>query len=96
MLSNKDSKVDVLIFHKLYCSSQNCKICCCNCYILNSGFLELGKKLPPPTKTTTPYGGRLTWCLPGGNPLTLHLKDCKLVRQKKRWSQVICLFVFFV
>ena len=42
----------------------------------------------PPTKFTTPYGGRLEWTLPGGNLLMAHLKNKKLIRTKKRWSQV--------
>ena len=36
----------------------------------------------------TPYGGRLEWTLPGGNPLIVHLKDKTKIRHKKRWSQV--------
>jgi chitin synthase len=46
-------------------------------------------KIPPPFKTPTPYGGRLTWVLPGGNFLIAHLKDKTKIRHKKRWSQVI-------
>ena len=45
-------------------------------------------KIPPPFKTPTPYGGRLTWILPGGNFLIAHLKDKTKIRHKKRWSQV--------
>ena len=36
----------------------------------------------------TPYGGRLQVTLPRGNLLVVHLKDKKLIRHKKRWSQV--------
>ena len=39
-----------------------------------------GMKMTPPVKTPTPYGGRLTWKLPGGNLLMVHLKDKKKVR----------------
>jgi chitin synthase len=46
-------------------------------------------KIPPPLKTPTPYGGRLTWILPGGNFLIAHIKDKTKIRHKKRWSQVI-------
>jgi chitin synthase len=45
-------------------------------------------KLAPPQKTATPYGGRLSWRLPGGNLLVLHLKDKLKVSKKKRWSMV--------
>lgn len=38
----------------------------------------------------TPYGGRLTWKLLGGNSLVCHLKDKTKIRHKKRWSQVHC------
>ena len=44
--------------------------------------------LAPPLKTPTPYGGRLTWTLPGGNLLYVHMKDINKIRNKKRWSQV--------
>ena len=47
-----------------------------------------GMKMAPPIKTPTPYGGRLSWKLPGGNMLIVHLKDKKKVRKKKRWSMV--------
>ena len=45
-------------------------------------------KLAPPQKTATPYGGRLSWRLPGGNLLVVHLKDKLKVSKKKRWSMV--------
>ena len=44
--------------------------------------------LAPPVKTPTPYGGRLTWLLPGGNRLKVHIKDNNKIRNRKRWSQV--------
>ena len=44
--------------------------------------------LSPPDKIVTPYGGRLTWNLPGQNKLVVHLKDKDKIRHKKRWSQV--------
>lgn len=41
-----------------------------------------------PIKTVTPYGGRLTWRLPGRTKLVVHMKDKTKIRHKKRWSQV--------
>uniref|UniRef100_A0A1I8BEZ9 chitin synthase n=1 Tax=Meloidogyne hapla TaxID=6305 RepID=A0A1I8BEZ9_MELHA len=35
----------------------------------------------------TPYGGRLVMALSGGALLFVHLKDKRLIRHKKRWSQ---------
>jgi len=32
---------------------------------------------PKPASMKTPYGGRLTWTLPEGNTLVVHLKDSK-------------------
>ncbi|ELT98539.1 hypothetical protein CAPTEDRAFT_177712 [Capitella teleta] len=48
--------------------------------------------LAPPIKTPTSYGGRLTWTLPGGNLLYLHIKDKNKIRTKKRWSQVMYMY----
>ena len=45
-----------------------------------------------PQKTMTPYGGRLTFKLPGGNLLLVHLKDSSKIRNKKRWSQVMYMY----
>ena len=44
----------------------------------------------------TPYGGRLVVRLPAGTLLYVHLKDKKLIRNKKRWSQVCFINVFVV
>ena len=44
--------------------------------------------LRPPRVVSTPYGGRLTWILPGGTQLVAHLKDKMKIRHLKRWSQV--------
>ncbi|XP_055344655.1 chitin synthase chs-2-like [Paramacrobiotus metropolitanus] len=46
--------------------------------------------LRPPRKIPTPYGGRLVWTMPGKNTLVVHLKDTAKIRQRKRWSQVMC------
>lgn len=48
--------------------------------------------LPTPERTPTPYGGRLTWTMPGHNTLTAHLKDKSLIRHRKRWSQVMYMY----
>nr|AHX26699.1 chitin synthase [Leptochiton asellus] len=45
-----------------------------------------------PIKTVTPYGGRLTWRLPGRTKLVVHLKDKTKIRHKKRWSQVMYMY----
>lgn len=41
-----------------------------------------------PQKYHTPYGGRLTWKLEGGNIMNVHLKNKQEIRHRKRWSQV--------
>ncbi|KAL4227222.1 hypothetical protein ACF0H5_012667 [Mactra antiquata] len=48
--------------------------------------------LGPPIRTPTPYGGRLTWRLPGGTKVIIHLKDKHKIRHKKRWSQVMYMY----
>uniref|UniRef100_A0A3P8P4X3 chitin synthase n=1 Tax=Astatotilapia calliptera TaxID=8154 RepID=A0A3P8P4X3_ASTCA len=40
----------------------------------------------------TPYGGRLMFVLPEGNMLYVHLKDKLLIRNKKRWSQIMYMY----
>nr|AJW72838.1 chitin synthase [Danio rerio] len=40
----------------------------------------------------TPYGGRLVFVMPEGNMLYVHLKDKQLIRNKKRWSQIMYLY----
>lgn len=49
-------------------------------------------RLKPPKKCKTPYGGRLSYILPGKNKLTIHLKDKNKIRIRKRWSQVMYLY----
>uniref|UniRef100_UPI003AACB695 chitin synthase 1 n=1 Tax=Centroberyx gerrardi TaxID=166262 RepID=UPI003AACB695 len=44
------------------------------------------------TITETPYGGRLIFVMPEGNMLYIHLKDKALIRNKKRWSQIMYLY----
>ncbi|KAL1421019.1 hypothetical protein MTO96_004376 [Rhipicephalus appendiculatus] len=48
--------------------------------------------LKPPLVLDTPYGGRLVWTMPGRNGLVVHLKDRSLIRNKKRWSQVMYMY----
>ncbi|XP_035011461.2 chitin synthase 1 [Hippoglossus stenolepis] len=40
----------------------------------------------------TPYGGRLMFVMPEGNMLYVHLKDKGLIRNKKRWSQIMYMY----
>lgn len=49
-------------------------------------------KIKAPIKTETPYGGRLTWILPGRNRMVAHLKNKDEIRHKKRWSQVMYMY----
>ncbi|RNA28824.1 chitin synthase, partial [Brachionus plicatilis] len=49
-------------------------------------------QIEPPTKIVTPYGGQLRFKLPGGNFLIIHLKDKTLIRNKKRWSQIMYMY----
>lgn len=49
-------------------------------------------RLKPPLKFSTPYGGRLTYTLPGKNRLNIHLKDKTRIRHRKRWSQVMYMY----
>nr|XP_046254899.1 chitin synthase 1 [Scatophagus argus] len=39
-----------------------------------------------------PYGGRLMFVMPEGNMLYVHLKDKSLIRNKKRWSQIMYMY----
>uniref|UniRef100_A0A8R1DIP0 chitin synthase n=1 Tax=Caenorhabditis japonica TaxID=281687 RepID=A0A8R1DIP0_CAEJA len=49
-------------------------------------------RLKPPKKAKTPYGGKLTYIMPGKNKLFIHLKDNQKIRHRKRWSQVMYLY----
>lgn len=40
----------------------------------------------------TPYGGRLMFVMPEDNMLYIHLKDKSLIRNKKRWSQIMYMY----
>lgn len=41
----------------------------------------------------TPYGGRIIFEMPGSNKLIVHLKDKSKVRIKKRWSQILYMYL---
>ncbi|CAJ0955692.1 unnamed protein product, partial [Mesorhabditis belari] len=49
-------------------------------------------RLKPPKKIKTPYGGKLSYILPGKNKMVVHLKDKNKIRHRKRWSQVMYLY----
>uniref|UniRef100_A0A0R3RRN4 chitin synthase n=1 Tax=Elaeophora elaphi TaxID=1147741 RepID=A0A0R3RRN4_9BILA len=49
-------------------------------------------RLKQPKKIPTPYGGRLSFIMPGKNRLMIHLKDKQKIRMRKRWSQVMYLY----
>ncbi|CAK9292136.1 unnamed protein product [Gordionus sp. m RMFG-2023] len=49
-------------------------------------------RLAPPRKVIMPYGGKLIWNLPGRNTLNVHMKDRTMIRNKKRWSQVMYMY----
>nr|XP_040056443.1 chitin synthase 1 [Gasterosteus aculeatus aculeatus] len=40
----------------------------------------------------TPYGGRMMFVMPEGNMLYVHLKDKNLIKNKKRWSQIMYMY----
>uniref|UniRef100_A0A915IV02 chitin synthase n=1 Tax=Romanomermis culicivorax TaxID=13658 RepID=A0A915IV02_ROMCU len=56
---------------------------------------KVDKILKSPVKIDVPYGGRLVWTLPGDNRLFVHLKDKTMIRNKKRWSQVMYMYYLF-
>ncbi|XP_046559999.1 uncharacterized protein LOC124269013 [Haliotis rubra] len=49
-------------------------------------------ELNPFDKIITPYGGRLTFEMPGGTMFHVHMKDKEKIRHKKRWSQIMYLY----
>ena len=63
-------------------------------YCLSSSVHHCAITLPDPVRTPTPYGGRLTWTLPGGTTLVVHLKDKNKIRHRKRWSQ--CMYMYYL
>ncbi|XP_068620827.1 chitin synthase chs-2 isoform X1 [Battus philenor] len=49
-------------------------------------------RIRPPKRYPAPYGGRLTWVLPGKTKMICHLKDKAKIRHRKRWSQVMYMY----
>ncbi|CAH2104562.1 unnamed protein product [Euphydryas editha] len=49
-------------------------------------------RVRPPKKYPAPYGGRLSWVLPGKTKMICHLKDKAKIRHRKRWSQVMYMY----
>ncbi|KAJ0055268.1 hypothetical protein NL108_013580 [Boleophthalmus pectinirostris] len=50
------------------------------------------QQVPSQKVIQTPYGGRLVVTMPRGNNIIIHFKDKKLIRHKKRWSQVMYMY----
>ena len=65
----------------------------CLIFLFVSSVLESQVEMKPPVLMPTPYGGRLTWTLPGNTLFVAHLKDKSKIRHLKRWSQVC--FTYF-
>ncbi|XP_019901869.1 chitin synthase chs-2-like [Esox lucius] len=59
---------------------------------VESGIFRENQILPRQKILRTPYGGRLEFTLPNGNLMMVHFKDKKLIRHKKRWSQIMYLY----
>ncbi|XP_075914319.1 uncharacterized protein LOC116957729 isoform X2 [Petromyzon marinus] len=53
---------------------------------------KIPQEAPSMERTQTPYGARLSYKLPHGNSLCVHLKDKEMIRHRKRWSQVMYLY----
>ncbi|XP_072907201.1 chitin synthase chs-2-like [Hemitrygon akajei] len=51
-----------------------------------------GDRMTPAKVISTPYGGRLSYILPCGSGLHVHMKDKQLIRNRKRWSQVMYMY----
>ncbi|XP_052796132.1 chitin synthase chs-2-like [Mya arenaria] len=86
-----------IVFDDAFCSTKNGREV--NEYMLQFmpclqkavGSSSLMKKV-----VQTPYGGKLILKLPGGTQMTLHLKDKKKIRARKRWSQVMYMYYCLV
>ncbi|KAM8841070.1 chitin synthase chs-2-like [Spinachia spinachia] len=59
---------------------------------IDNDLFKKKQQIPDQKIVTTPYGGRLVVDMPHGNSLTVHYKDKKLIRHKKRWSQVMYMY----
>ncbi|XP_052791807.1 chitin synthase chs-2-like [Mya arenaria] len=93
-----------IVFDDAFCSTKNgCEV---NEYLLQFmsclqkavGSVLKDKELLEWNKTfqkkvvQTPYGGQFILQLPGGTQMTIHLKDKKKIRPRKRWSQVMYMY----
>ncbi|KAL4235306.1 hypothetical protein ACF0H5_006941 [Mactra antiquata] len=58
--------------------------------ILGSDMIE--KWDNKPVKCVMPYGGRLTWSLPGKTEMVIHMKNKNKIRRGKRWSQILYMY----
>lgn len=63
--------------------------CFCEDFVHFREFVDESGLMMSRILVNTPYGGRLVVKLPAGTLLFVHLKDKKLIRHKKRWSQVL-------
>uniref|UniRef100_A0AAV2K3M9 chitin synthase n=1 Tax=Knipowitschia caucasica TaxID=637954 RepID=A0AAV2K3M9_KNICA len=59
---------------------------------LDKDLFNREQQVPDQTVVRTPYGGRLVVTMPHGNNIIIHFKDKKLIRHKKRWSQVMYMY----
>ncbi|KAM4549524.1 uncharacterized protein V3H82_018764 [Fundulus diaphanus] len=59
---------------------------------LDKSFFQVQQQILDQTIIKTPYGARLVVEMPHGNNIVVHFKDKELIRNKKRWSQVMYLY----
>ncbi|XP_035990232.1 uncharacterized protein LOC118562043 [Fundulus heteroclitus] len=59
---------------------------------LDKSFFKVQQQIPDQTIIKTPYGARLVVVMPHENNIVVHFKDKELIRNKKRWSQVMYLY----
>ncbi|XP_044028475.1 chitin synthase chs-1-like [Siniperca chuatsi] len=59
---------------------------------MDRGLFKKQHQVPDQKIVRTPYGGRVVVTMPHGNSLVVHFKDKKLIRHKKRWSQIMYLY----
>src|SRR4051794_3086053 len=76
-----------ILMRSQYLLSLNTKI-----YKILSSFLRSLKNWDTRTPVYIRYGGRVELTLDNGTHLFVHLKDKKLIRNKKRWSQVFFIY----
>ncbi|XP_026203077.1 chitin synthase chs-1-like [Anabas testudineus] len=59
---------------------------------IDKGLFRKQQQIPDQKLVRTPYGGRVVVTMPHGNILVVHFKDKELIRNKKRWSQVMYMY----